>query len=338
MQSTIDKVKAEVKRHRITSFRASDITCDKDSLCVLGAYKASDSQTVMDAIGIRKNLTKDIFSKPAENWSTIQTALNGINKTKRFGCIVKDDGTLVQVLRSVNPEEVELNFDDRIDKLIDVIVSDNTKRLHSVTFDGASGAVNVNVANLSQIDVGQGDLWNFGTAVDISYGKQQFSNYYLRLVCSNGLKTREQIASRIVRESTAIDKQFVRFSGNEDAIRYIVPRVNKMREHAASFHELKTIADALPDKLAIASVFPEYESVVNDYAAHGMQIVDMPAQQQRRVYTDQNLYNVFNKATNLATHWADAGSAVHNALNKAASDIFVKGPDLSVETINIYKK
>ena len=54
-------------------------------------------------------------------------------------------------------------------------------------------------------------------------------------------------------------------------------------------------------------------------------------------FTDQNLYDVFNTGTYLATHKSEElGENTSMSLNHACADIFKYGPNLKLRTINPY--
>ena len=65
---------------------------------------------------------------------------------------------------------------------------------------------------------------------------------------------------------------------------------------------------------------------------------DISAKRQRFMYTNENLYDVFNIATNLSSHQRDViGAQASAALNKVAGEMFVKGPVLEFSLVDIYK-
>ena len=336
METAINNCKAKVREHIATSFSVDDIFCNRDEIIILNQFKVKHCKPIMDALGIRKNLSDDIFTKPSENWGVIQAALKGVNSQKRIGVIVNARNEVVTLINIPPPEPTALNYDERIDDLADLILNNSNREIKSVNFtDDCS--VTFEVANQSQIDVGQGDMWQFGTSVGIGYTSQQFSNYFLRLVCANGMMTKENMMYRKVRGTAGIGKQFEKFASDERFAEKLVPRVAALKESRSSFYEINSIASQLThDQQEI--FMPEYGKVIDHHRDNGYNLLEMGAAKQRMTYTDQNLYDVFNIGTNLASHQREVlGQDTCKRINKAASDIFVKVPNLSFEVLDIYK-
>jgi len=334
----INNVKEEVKSRNIVPFGARDISCENDRLIIHDRYAAPNTKSIMDALGIRSNLAKDIFAKPQENWSAIRTALNNIDNTKQFNCIVNKEDTVETIADYKVKEITQLNFDERLDNLMDAILTSKSNTFSDVSFNPVTSQVTVNSVNNSQVDCGMGDLWKFGASTMISHNSQQFAEFFLRLVCTNGMVTKERLAYRIADNSRNIGKQFIKFVGDRPFASKIKPRVDKLRGARASLYELCSVADCL-DKNEKEIFMPHYESIAKDFAESGNKIESIPAGRQRFVYTNENLYDVFNLATNLASHHRDTLSPeTCMKLNKAASDMFSKGPNLDFNLLDIYKQ
>ena len=78
--------------------------------------------------------------------------------------------------------------------------------------------------------------------------------------------------------------------------------------------------------------------MAQDFEDRGYVMKDISAKRQRFMYTNENLYDVFNLATNLASHQRDLiGAEASVALNKVAGDMFAKGPVLEFSLVDIYK-
>ena len=331
---TPQEIKDLVKSHTVIPFSASQIACTERSLTIQDRYKAPDPDKLMETLGIRKNLSKDIFKKPGENWPIIQQALNGISNEKKFGAIVAANGDIITLVAAPK-EATPLDYDKRIDAMMNTL--DKAKRdLQNIIFLPEEADVRMNTIARDQVDCGQGDLWKYGTSVDIGYTSQQFNNYFLRLVCTNGMVTQENMAYRLLAKSDAIDVQYLNFTNDGAFARSITPRVEALRNNRASFFELASIAEALSEDQQ-KLMLPEYEIVKREYNNQGHVISKMSKFRQKFIYTNENLYDVFNRATNLASHRTEElGDLAVNTLNKAAADMFVKGPNLAFTVLDIY--
>jgi len=338
MTNTLEQVKDKVKQHTIVPFNTQHITCEHNRLIIADKYSTTNTRRIMDAIGIRTNLSKEIFAKPAENWDSIRTALNTIDKNKQFTCIVDHHNNVNTLVNSNVKENTQLNFDERLDELFNTIDENINHNLQRIEWNSETCNVEVHTVGGDDINCGLGDLWKFGVTSIIGHASQQFANYFLRLICTNGMTTREQLAYRVAAVSKNIGKQFLKFANNDSLIGSIKPRVDALRNARASLYEVNSIANQL-NKETRERFMPQYSSIVADFHNAGHSIDGFSAKRQKFVYTDENLYDVFNLATNLASHERDIiGTDTAMSLNKSAGDIFTNGPNLKFNLLDIYNK
>ena len=337
MTNTLEQIKEKVKQHTIVPFSTQNITCEANKLIISGKYATTQTKQLMDTLGIRTNLSKEIFAKPAENWEAIRTALSSIDKNKQFACIVDRHNAVNTLITSSVKENTQLNFDERLDELFNTIDENINHNLQRVEWNDATCNVEVHTTGGDDINCGLGDLWKFGTTSIIGHASQQFANYFLRLICSNGMTTREQLAYRVAAVSKNIGKQFLKFANNESVINSVKPRVDALRGARASLYEVNCIANQL-NKEDRDRYMPQYSSIIADFQNAGHPIESFNAKRQKFVYTDENLYDVFNLATNLASHERSViGIDSAMRLNKSAGEIFTNGPNLKFNVLDIYK-
>lgn len=334
MLDQITTLKKHIKSHTAIAFSPRDIQCGHKEIVIGGKYSSPDISHIMEGLGIRENLTKDILKEPEANWGIIQAALSSIDSQKRIGCIVGADGKIATFIKTAPKEPTPVNFDTRLDELIAAI--DDNSDLQGVTFDRGLFQVHVHTINHAQISVGDNDDWQFGTTVDIGYSNQQFSNFFLRLVCTNGMTTRERIAYRTMGKRESIGRQYVKFSSNHEFAKNIQPRVDKLRRNRASFHEVESIVSQVPADMR-QEIAPWYSDILGTYAKKGHALLEMSSARQKLVYTDQNAYDIFNLATNIASHRREeVGEQSCRALNKFAGEMFAKGPGLEFTILDAY--
>ena len=332
--SNTDTVKKEVKKHSMISFTAGDLECERGRVKLLGRYGVPQDDELFKQLGLRENLTHEIFAKPVENWPLIQNALSTIKSTTRFGAVV-NDSTVVTFLKNPPKEDHQLDFDKRIDSLMNSLDEAN-QDLVSINFHPEDGVL-INTTNRNQIDCGMGDLWKFGTETTIGYVGQQFNNYFLRLICTNGMTTKENMAYRQISAGEDVSKQFINYTKDEQFQQRIKPRVDALRNNRASFYEVDSIAQNLK-KEEIKTFMPWYLDEVETYKNRGHYIEHFSAKRKKLVYTNQNLYDVFNLGTYLASHEAEElGRDKALGLNKASAHIFTNGPNLTMTFLDAYK-
>jgi hypothetical protein len=337
MTFTQEQIKNKVKSHTVVPFSTRDISATQNELIINDRYHTNVPRKVMDTLGIKTNLSKDIFNKPAENWTAIRTALQTIDPNKKFGCIVDGNGNICTLVNTRLKEPTQLNFDDRLDQLFDVIDNGNSYSIKDIFWDIDNCNVNVSTVNTGEVDCGLNDIWNFGTTTTIGHTNQTFANYFLRLICTNGMTTRENIAYRSAEVSKNIGKQFAKFANNDTFSRTITTRVNALRNSRASLYEVNSIANQLNVEQR-EQFMPFYSDIMTDFTNAGHPINNISAKRQRMVYTNENLYDIFNIGTNLASHERDViGIDTALQMNKAAGEMFSNGPNLQFDLLDIYK-
>lgn len=338
----IEQVKNVVKSHRIVPFTTRDVEAQDRNLIINNEYKFNNVEDLMNTLGIRHNLTQEIMENPVQNWTTIRSALDSISNQKKFGCIVRADNTVATLVSDAKTVE-QLNFDNDIDKLIDA-VSHSRNEFHNIWFNDSRCQVMVETAHATDIQLGAGDDWKFGTSISIGRSSNQFSNFFLRLICTNGMTTKENVGYRLNTVGD-VGNQYLKFSANDTFARSIKPRVDALKNTRASFAEVQAVGKAFyinPEDInapRMAELFPQLSETVADYARQGINLnKDFSAKQKKLIATNHNLYDIFNVATAAATHQRNViGSHAAIKLNKVAADMFVNGPNLNFNVIDIYK-
>lgn len=341
MNSTIEQVKESIKQHSIIPFTSRDITCEMQGkepvLIIKDKFRSTDANNIMDTLGIKKNLSKDIFTNAQENWSIIRDAINSIDKNKQLSCIINNaSNTLLSIVNAKVKEATGLNFDNRIDSILDAIDGSAQHSFKGILFNPLDCSVDINCINEREIDCGADDFWKYGTNATLSYINQQFQQYFLRLACTNGMTVRENVAYRAVALTKNVGKQFIKYAGSDEFAKAIKPRVQKLKDNRASLFEVCSVASCLKKDERVA-FFPEYDSLVEDFANAGHKVDDFSAKRKKFIFTDQNLYDIFNRATNIATHRiGTVGHETSQSLNKVAGEIFTRGPLLDFNVLDIY--
>lgn len=336
----IENVKDLVKSHRIVPFTTQDVSASGNRLIINNEYAFSDVDKLMSELGIRHNLSQEIMQNPVQNWDTIRAALNSISSQKKFGCIVRANNTVATLVNNANKIE-QLNYDKDIDKLADA-VSHSNNDFHNIWFDGDKCRVQFETANPTDVQLGGGDDWKFGTTVTIGQASNQFSNFFLRLICTNGMTTKENIGYRMNTVGD-IGNQYLKFSSNDRIVQSIKPRVDALKNARASLYEIESVADAFESSdangMSLINIFPQMNETISDYARAGINLTKgFSSKQKKLVATNHNLYDIFNAATHAATHRrGELSNSSIMKLNKVAAEMFVGGPNLNFNVVDIYK-
>ena len=340
----INHIKNKVKTHTIRPFNVSELNVTQDlggndRISVKDRFNISYGNTskLLNAIGIKENLKRKSFKDPQTRWNSLRGALSDCNpdQESQLAAIVNSNNETINIISTGNRDERELDFDDRIDSVVNTVEETPNQSLHGINFT-TEGRVNIQTRDqLNEVDCGSNDIWQSGINVDLGYNKQEFNSFYLRLVCTNGMTTTEKTARRQVSAGN-IDKQLTRFIEQNDFVGMLKQRVDTMKNEYASVYEATRIADLLTKEQREQHT-PWYEELQDTYERAGRPLHSMSAKQMKLAFTDQNLYDVFNTGTYLATHKSEElGENTSMSLNHACADIFKYGPNLKLRTINPY--
>ena len=336
--ATIEEVKNQIKTKTILPFTVRDITNQGNDLYINNRYKFDSTRKTMNTLGIKESLTKEIFSETDDvtnlNWAEVRSAINKVDKNRLFNCIVNENSEVEIFTGTSFVEPTQLNFDNRIDSAMNAI-NDSNDTLTEIFYLPETGKLVINSTKEKEISCGPNDSYKAGTSTNLGLTSNTFKSFYLRLACANGLMVQEVLFNRVFKSDEDVERQYNKFS-KQDSSDMIVIKVNKLKNSRASFAELSDIAKVLSSDERDLYI-PEYTSTVNDLELAGYPIKDMNASKARYTYTNENLYDMFNRATYLATHKKDEiGLYKSNALNMAASKIFSKGPHLQFKLLDIY--
>ena len=333
----IDDLKSEIKSYNVRPFSAADLNCSKDGVYIHdNKINTTQFNDLMDVIGLRARLTNGVLKEPDQNWKPLQEALQTIDRNKRFGYIADKKENITCVIKDGPSEATQLDYDDRIDDLVNsIIASENS--ISRAYFSPENATFFIDTTGSDEINCGDGDLWKFGVTTQIGLISQKYSNYFLRLLCTNGMTTRENLVYRQAHKTKNVGRQFLNFIKENNASSLIVPRVEKMKNHRASFYEMEAVADVLTTDQQDVLMPDWYLDTIIEHKNRGIDLSEMPAKQQRLVYTKVNNYDVFNLATALSSHHRDEiGTNTALGLNKVAGEMFINGPQLLHNVINIY--
>lgn len=336
----VDTIKDQIRSHTIEPFNIAELNVDQDSyanstLRVSDRFNITSSNIpkLLSSVGIRENLRRKSFADPELKWASLRQALSNVNHADNLAAIVNSDGNTIDILNTGDRTRRELDYDDRIDSVIDGIDSTDHE-LHSINWNGGDVSITTRDA-LNEVDCGGNDIWQTGVDITLGHNKQEFSSFYLRLICANGMTTQEKYARRQC-SSRNINNQLTRFIQQNDFTGLLNHKVSRLKNHYASVYEATSIAEALSsDEQQLHT--PWLSELRETYINAGRPIGKMSAAQKKLAYTNENLYDVFNQGTSLATHNAsELGEGKCMRINRTCADIFAKGPNLQLKTLNPY--
>ena len=338
-----DNIKTRVRRHTLQPFNVSELNVTNDlagnkQINIGDQFKVSSENVkkLLSYLGVKDNLKRNSFHDPEVRWSSLRTALENCNTGSDLGAIVNDRGATVNIVRTTATEPQQLDYSDRIDNALDAI-DQSSHDVHSVEITDDCRVKIKTRDQGNEVNCGNNDIWQSGIEVELGHNKQEFNSFYLRLICSNGMTTNEKVARRLASVNN-LSNQLTRFISQNDFTSLLRNKVDLLRNECASVYEVNQIVQALntDDREEFT---PWYQDVKDIYERSGRPLHNMSAKQQKLAFTDQNLYDVFNTGTYLATHHANRlGEGTCMELNTACANMFKYGPNLKLRTLNPYAR
>lgn len=344
--NTIEQIKEDVKGYLIEPVDANGISVHTTTnskgdvspiINVNGRVLPKDKVgELVSTLGFKDKIKSRIIGKRGEAlFNDLKEAVSNTDILQDLSVIVADNKaeTIVSFTTSKVREQRALDYSMRIDAVMEAIEESNHK-FHNARFNRNNATVTINTCDESMdVKALEKDMWHTGTSVNLGLNAQQFDAFYLRLICTNGMTTKEKTQTRKA-SADNIGNQLLSFINNNDFNGTLSERCAKLTGHMASVDEMMSIVNGMSDE-QIMKYVPEFIHVDNTYKKYGYDIQKMSGKQRKVSFTDQNLYDVFNKGTNLCTHHREAlGDRQCLNINKACSDIFIRGPQLNFRTLN----
>ena len=118
-----EAVKAEIRGLVVEPFKVEELVVDRNNVTVGDRFGISDDNkaTLLGKLGIKKNLKERSFDNPEEKWNVLRDALVNVGHARNLSAIVDKKGNTVDIVSAHNREAEELNYDDRIDGVMEAI-------------------------------------------------------------------------------------------------------------------------------------------------------------------------------------------------------------------------
>ena len=213
----------------------------------------------------------------------------------------------------------------------------------TIKYDGAGKVNVVDKMEMPNMDI-KGEafapMWNINFHAD-GYGKNAWTAFIMRLVCSNGMMTQSPLTSaymNITQNGSAEERletltRLMRSSQNPDKAYALVDKIDEIQGVYASVREVNTIKNAVFNngKVSDNRAANAWTSnwLMNDMPDDGFR---MTGSRAARTATKVPLYDVLNLASEIASNGGDGGNDddvnLQIKMGKVTADILKKGPDL----------
>lgn len=274
-------------------------------------------------------------------------ALNILNSLKNVIGTVKKDVTIVvtpdRVISKVSPTDtnglisVETYFDT-----FERLANDHNLEIKSHSFNSDTGAISINaLAGKHEHQIGNLSDEVFRTGFSFSRNLEgiQFDPYQHRLVCTNGMVTRQFEESYKLRSmETRVWEEFYRHLDTIEKSGFLPQKFNQAVSRSmsapASLAELERATSLLTSNSNIPEAELEifFKGLKNTYTrfhSSGIDTVKLTLDQKRNCRTGVNHWELINGITDFASHnyGYEKSQNADRHLQMQAGDLLAKSPD-----------
>jgi hypothetical protein len=334
--SQAQNISAEVNAYRKSPVRLSEVQkTGRQFSCGNATVTDTALKDLLNLLSIKNGLVDEIKSDE-DQWKPLQTCLADIKNDRTVTAIRKED-QIVRFLDTPLEEEKPLDLGRGINLLGEYIQrhDDSTAKLHDMRFNPLTLQVEAQIRFLDKkIDVfqNQQDIWD--TGFTLNYGERHTSvaAFFLRLICSNGMTTQEEIAQRYFNNQEFKPQAFHRLiekTINAEFTGVIRTGSERLQNNRTSLREFFSARNILAKESSdLAKNYFDDQEIVEAYKN------DKLRYQNKRwlasANSNINAYDFFNRLTHAISH-NTLLPQTRMALNNQASEMLFKGPDFAFQ-------
>lgn len=305
-------------------------------------FSCGDSEVTPTAIkdlfnlfSIKQSLVEEIKSDE-QQWTPLQTCLTDI-KNDRTVTAIRNNNQIVRFLDQPLDEEKPLDIGRGLTLLRAYLEEqpEESVKIHGLGFNALTLQIEAQIRFTERkIDVfqNQQDVWD--TGFTMLYGERHtaISSFLLRLICTNGMTTTEEIAQRYFNNQEFKPQAFHRLidkTVNNDltgAVRGGSERLLNNKASLREFFDARNILNAENSDLA-KNYFDDQE-IVEAYKDEKLRYKNK--RWLSSANSNINAYDFFNRLTHAISH-NNLQPQTRMVLNRQASDLMFKGPDFAYQ-------
>lgn len=321
-------VQARKAMKRIELVNINDVIFDEQSGEIyFNSYRLTGDAVnqLFNIVGLKQHLHKKLNENTPEVWDELKKAIKRLYSGQTLIAEINlFNNTITKLIYSNHDVSV---FDPgSIISKIKVAVkeldaSKKTLELVSWNFDldksklGIDFTIPDNKFEVFKNYEGNTDMWDMGISLDIRNTKIDISEFYYRLICTNGMVRNTAISKATYKNNLAakLDGRLIKAFNNsyDKSIGYIKEKAQKMSGGNLSLHEYKEIIDQLGTMNAdvegiysdiFNSKFIPWHRIVEDYQKKDYVLGTKHEGWLKTANSGVNIYKTFNALTDISSH------------------------------------
>jgi len=329
-------ISAEVNTYRKSPVRLSEVQkTGRQFSCGDALVTDTALKDLFNLFSIKNRLVDEIKSDE-DQWKPLQTCLADI-KSDRTVTAIRKENQIVRFLDTPIEDEKPLDLGRGLSLLGEYIQrhDDSTAKIHDLRFNPATLQIESQIRFLDKkIDIFQNeqDIWD--TGFTLMYGERHtsVSAFFLRLVCSNGMTTQEEIAQRYFNNQEFKPQAFHRLidkTVNAEFTDVIRKGSTTLFNNRASLREFYNARNVLAKENSdLAKNYFDEQEIVEAYK-------DQKLRYQNKRWlasanSNINAYDFFNRLTHCISH-NNLTPQTRMILNNQASEMLFRGPDFAFQ-------
>lgn len=346
-----DDVLSKISNRDIITFKLGDLSFD-DNINVHGNVVTDAAiSRILTSLKVQKKFLDYSQTMTKEQWDQVRNTLQDVNKNIEFwGKKVTDNKGNSRITKLFQKNEMaaqnndSVGFRDYFDMLVTSLEGTNIEyELKEPYFDEKDEKVIMRfIDKNSEVSVFEDRIDNWKKGVDLTFDLLQYqsSPFFERLVCSNGMVSREHGFSSNIRNQSFkakdIQKEINRLliKGDSKLDQLLINAVNHLRTTDISVREFYEYRDHFASRNSEGN----YDHIINKFfaeaplfRAYGVNPTEQTDRWQSSATSGRNGYDFFNDLTWLASHPTEAKIDTDDALTlqiKSGNLLFKKKLDL----------
>lgn len=337
-EEAINEIRPTIQKYKKTPIRLSNIHKKENNFFY--EEKSLTNAALKDLLNILsiKSTLVDEIQSDKEQWEPLQQSIADIKQDRVITAIHTEEGgqaTIIQLHNTACESESTLNLDKGI-KLLEGFLQTQTNNkvvVKKVNFNTHTLQLEAQFYdNTSQVDVfeNQSDMW--GSGFEAAYGEKKLhvSPFFWRQVCSNGMTVNHMASQRYFNSQNFKQNSFNRLIQNtlnkdlKSVAKKNCTRLVNNKVSLREFYNTKNIL--LAETKELAEQYFDDAHIREAYKDE--KIRSKNSRWLSTANSNINAYEFFNNITHCATH-QNIQDVTRLQLNRAASELFFNGPDLS---------
>lgn len=331
----VENLRSHVNAIQVLNTKPSDFYMNSDGKLSIGG-RSLEHQAVIDTCNVFKLQYGSLSGKKGQDietaWPEFSRAVSRFQSQTELVALVNSESQAIDRILRPNPRIRErLDFDRQLD-FVEEMLGHSGMEVQQLLFDVRKLQVRATFMDRSTEfnvldDANESDLWTLGVGFVLGVDSATYNPAFLRLICENGMMAMTNAFQKTMRGFNPQNFDWGKVANGPVRAR-VAAGATALKRTPATLAEMQRIREHT-DKESFDYHFKTHQ-ISAAYRKAGVDcesVFSMPSDFLKRASSGVNAYDVFNYATNRASHDKEMTARDKVRLNKVASDMLFEGPE-----------